>query len=253
MCLIAFAYRVHPDYPLLLIGNRDEFLVRPTARAHWWEDHPAMFAGQDLKALGTWMGISSNGKFGVVTNFRKGKDSLDNAVSRGSIVPDYLGDKGATSDFLNKLENESEAFNPFNVLLGDGEELYYFSNAEGGRKEKLSPGIYGLSNNFLNVPWPKVKKARSGLKGELEKTDFKPESLMKILLDPKLAPDDELPNTGISYEWEKKLSAMFISMPTYGTRVSTLIVRNKEGELSLMEEGHYPKGEIVKSQINSRA
>ena len=54
MCLIAFALAADPRYPLILVGNRDEFHDRPAQTRQWWNDAPDIAGGRDLQAGGTW-------------------------------------------------------------------------------------------------------------------------------------------------------------------------------------------------------
>ena len=70
MCLILLAWRVPGRHPLVVAANRDEFHARPAAPATFWPDQPAILAGRDLEARGTWMGISRGGRFAAVTNYR---------------------------------------------------------------------------------------------------------------------------------------------------------------------------------------
>ena len=70
MCVIFFAYRAHPEYPLILLANRDEFYARPTDGARAWEYFPDIFAGRDLVHGGTWLGITKTRRFAAVTNYR---------------------------------------------------------------------------------------------------------------------------------------------------------------------------------------
>lgn len=241
MCLVSIAYKVHPDYPLLLIGNRDEFYERPTARANWWEDNPDVFAGKDLRAGGTWMGINKHGQFAVLTNFRMGREMAKGARSRGELVRDFLVQDADPKDYMEIVRGKAANYNLFNLIVGNKDQVFYYSNAEDKPLITMEKGVYGLSNSLLDVPWPKVKKARMRMTESLQNSNFKPEDLFNILTDTKTAPDDELPDTKIPYEWEKKLSAMFIQLPNYGTRVMTLIKMDNLGNLELEERSVYPE------------
>ena len=90
MCLIAFAWKVHPEYSLLVGANRDEWHDRPTAPAAWWDDYPQILAGRDLRAGGTWLGVSRSGRFAALTNFRDPSNRKSDAPSRGMLVRDFL-------------------------------------------------------------------------------------------------------------------------------------------------------------------
>jgi len=67
-----FAWKAHPDYPLVFAGNRDELHARPALAAGFWDDAPQVLGGRDLTAGGTWLGVTVTGRFAVVTNYREG-------------------------------------------------------------------------------------------------------------------------------------------------------------------------------------
>ncbi len=181
MCLILFAWDVHPQYKLVLLGNRDEFYRRPTAKADFWNNAPEVFAGRDLQAGGTWMGINKNGKFSAVTNYRDLKNFItsSNFLSRGALVADYLKEDLKAEEYLIKLNKEAELYDGFNLLTGDFQNLYFFSNME-KRIKKIEPGIYGLSNHLLDTPWPKVVKGKNILREVMHQPDFDDQQLIPV-------------------------------------------------------------------------
>ena len=237
MCVIFFAYRRHPRYPLILLANRDEFYERPTARAAVWEDFPNVYAGRDLVHGGTWLGIARPGRFAAVTNYR---DPLapTGKHSRGDLVGDFLKRDAPVEDYLSEIEARAADFSGFNLLVGEINEkrqtVGYFSNRDDGIKI-LAPGVYGLSNHLLDTPWRKVEKGKAALSRMIADDPLERESLLEILADRTLADDAELPDTGIGYEREKLLSAIFIETPIYGTRSSSLVTIDAGGEISLDE------------------
>ena len=166
MCLVVFAWRVHPRYPLVLAANRDEFFKRPAAPAHWWTDAPHLLAGRDLEAGGTWMGFSSNGRFAALTNYRDPSRHVAGAPSRGALVRDALEDTRDAATCLNDLASWAGAYAAFNLLVSDGEQLGVLESTTGAVR-MLPPGVYGLSNHLLDTPWPKLVKARAGLEHAL--------------------------------------------------------------------------------------
>jgi uncharacterized protein with NRDE domain len=223
MCLIVFAYRYHPHYPLILAANRDEFYERPTKKAHFWNDHPDLLAGRDIKYGGTWMGITRSGRFAAVTNFRDRTEFREHALSRGLMVNEFLTSHDPPETFLKRIIPREEEYNGFNLLVGDLTSLTYYSNRS--RKMKvLKPGIYGLSNHLLDTPWPKLVRTRQALIDAIEGSNaVSMDRLSDILCDQTPAADDELPDTGFDLEWERVLSSPFIVTPTYGTRASTTL------------------------------
>lgn len=228
MCLINFAYKIDPRYPLIIAANRDEFYKRPTAPAMFWEDAPHVLAGRDLEKMGTWMGVTKQGRFAALTNFREPNQASDQLRSRGELVSGFLREKVHPKEYLKKIQLNRKEYPGFNLVIGDVDSLFYYSNVEDQVKH-LQPGIYGLSNHLLNTPWPKVRKGKAGLERCLKHSgpDLE-ECLFSSLQYADPAPDEELPSTGVSLEWERKLSPLFIQTPDYGTRSSTLLFMNHE-------------------------
>ncbi len=242
MCLILFAYRQHPDYPFILAANRDEFFQRPTRPAQFWPDNPQLLAGKDLEAGGTWLGITRQGRFAAITNFREGSgesSSLATPLSRGRLTLDYLTGKEAAEAYLNQVHTQRDAFPGFNLLVGDSHQLYYYSNRQQNsrqrRPEALPPGIYGLSNHLLNTPWPKVAAGRDHLHQAINQLPDTTQ-LLALLQNPNRAPDHLLPDTGIDLDWERLLSSAFIDSPDYGTRASTLLTIDSHGRVRFSEQ-----------------
>jgi uncharacterized protein with NRDE domain len=234
MCLILLSYKQHPVYPLVFAANRDEFYDRPSAPASFWEDRPDLLAGRDLKAGGTWFGITRQGRIAALTNYRDPASVKLQAPSRGWLVKDYLCSQEDADVYLKKLEKQADRYNGFSVLLGDPLRLYFFSNRNG--TIELKPGLYGLSNALLNTAWPKVERGKQRLGSLLSQTDEPlPEDLFSILKDPTRPEDHQLPDTGIGLEWERILSSMFITSPVYGTRSSSVLLVDRHGRVTLME------------------
>ncbi|HOE80105.1 MAG TPA: NRDE family protein [Smithellaceae bacterium] len=235
MCLILFAYNIHPSYRLILAANRDEFYDRPTAAADFWKSHPDVLAGRDLKEKGTWLGITTGGKFAAITNYRDPLSWMPNAPSRGKLVSAYLTGLTRPGKYLEKISKDAMLFNGFNLLAGDQDELLVYSNR--GHIQKLPAGIYGLSNHLLDTPWPKVSRGKKLLKQALHlKGKELEEALFALLADRRLPPERQLPQTGMGPEWEKLLSPIFIKSPVYGTRSSTILLIAKNRRVKLVEK-----------------
>lgn len=220
MCLILIAWHVHPEFPCVLAANRDEFHGRPTMSADWWPDRAGLLAGRDLKAGGTWLGVTRSGHFAALTNFRDPSIQRADVRSRGNLVTDVLVSGNSVADSLAYLRRVDANYNAFNMILSDGKRLGVYESVRHGGRE-LGPGIFGLSNDLLDTPWPKVRKAKSRLASAL--TDVQDvTALMHLLRDDRQASDAELPQTGISVEWERLLSSAFVRADDYGTRCSTV-------------------------------
>ncbi len=236
MCLIAFSYKTHPRYKLIVAANRDEFYQRPTRPAQFWteERYPQILAGKDLKANGTWMGISKSGKWGALTNYRDPQNIKEKAPTRGTLVLDFLKTKNSAPQYLEELEGSAQNYNGFNLLAGDKDSLYHFSN-ENQKITEITPGIHGVSNALLDTPWPKLDQAKKELERVTSNQNPDKEKLFEILKDPSKAPDDELPSTGIPYVWEKAISSVFIKTENYGTLCSTLLLIDYSGNVEFIE------------------
>lgn len=247
MCLLLFAHRVHPLYPLVLAANRDEFYERPTAPAHWWEDTPDILGGRDLRSGGTWLAISRRGRWAAVTNFRDATRTDVAELSRGHLVSDFVGGDQAPEEYLESLRSREDRYGGYNLVLSDGTDAFWTSNrrVEPPAYLRLEPGIYGVSNHLLNTPWPKVERGRRELAALLEHEEqLAPEKLLEILLDRTYAADRDLPSTGVPLELERALSASFVATEGYGTRSSTAILRRHDGRTLFMERRYVPHGRI---------
>lgn len=234
MCLIFISFNTHPAYKLIVAANRDEFYNRETAAAHFWSDHPTVLGGRDLEAMGTWLGVNTKGKISMVTNYRDLKNLKPNAPSRGHLVSDFLVTHEDSQKYLKKVADKAPDYNGFNLIVGDANQLFYFSNYK-NRIEPLSSGIHGLSNHLLNTPWPKVQRGLEKMRPLMNASTIDPDKLLDALYDSELAKDGELPDTGIGLERERVLSSMFIKSPEYGSRSSTVVVMDRSGSIFLKE------------------
>lgn len=238
MCLIVFTNNCHENYKLIFAANRDEFYNRPTGQAGFWSDHTDLLAGKDLQAGGTWMGITKQGRFAAITNFRDLKTHKDDAPSRGNITLNFLINDIHPEDYYNELKTDLHIFNGFNLILGSIDELYYFSNKIDGIK-KIESGVHGISNALLNTPWQKVEKSKQHLKKLIDQQEIHPWEVLNILNDTTIAKDDELPDTGVGLELERLLSPVFIKTEKYGTRCSTVVMVDKENNVKFVEKSYF--------------
>jgi len=234
MCLILFSYRHHPEFPLILAANRDEFHSRPTAPLGFWEDAPEILAGRDLKGGGAWMGVSRSGRFAALTNYRDPASLRPEAPSRGRLTTDFLLHGDAPSTYLTRVRESGNIYNGFNLLVMAAAGLFYYSN-RGSGITPVAPGIHGLSNALLNTPWPKIKKGKAAMAEAVSMGRIDPESLLALLQDPSPSPDHQLPATGVDLEMERRLSPMFISMEGYGTRTSSAMIMDRRGKVLFWE------------------
>jgi uncharacterized protein with NRDE domain len=243
MCLIILAWKARGDLPLAVAANRDEWRDRPTEPAHRWKDHPELLAGRDLEAGGTWMGTTRNGRFAAVTNFRDPSERRTSARSRGGLVTEYLLGNDSPRDYLAHLAPHAGEYNGFNLILGDGATLWYYSSREDKARE-IEPGVHGLSNNLLNEPWPKVVKGRARMREALRDADPAPQ-LFELLADRSFVDDSQLPRTGVGVDWERRLAHALITGEDYGTRSSTVLTIDAAGTTRFEEHVLGANGEVT--------
>lgn len=234
MCLIVIDWQTDPRYPLVVAANRDEFFARPTAPLAWWADQPDILAGRDLQDGGTWLGVTRNGRFAAITNYRDPSRLKRSPPSRGRLVSDFLSGDETPGDYLQRIASSALACNGFNLLVADAHELWWYSNVS-GEIRKLEPGTYGVSNHLLGTPWPKLLGAKQTFAAalpELPATD----KLFSLLRDDTQHPDEVLPSTGVSLELERKLSAIFVKTQDFNTRSSAVLWRDTAGNISFDEQ-----------------
>ena len=237
MCLILFAYKAVPGVSLIVAANRDEWFSRPAAPADFWDDGPKVLAGRDLQAGGTWLGLTTTGRFSALTNYRNSSEKRADAPSRGDLVRSFLTGRESARTFLSRLAERAGAYNGFNLLAGDVSRLYCFSTQDHSLVE-VAAGIHGLSNHLLDTPWPKVKLGCDTLNAldHCKDPDTIIETLLNTLADQRRAPITELPKTGVTLQLEKTLSPPFIMGDHYGTRNSMVVIVSASGEVFVHEK-----------------
>lgn len=242
MCLILFAYDCHPRYYLAVAANRDEYHNRPTLPADFWPEHDYVLGGRDLKEGGTWMGVTTVGRFATLTNYRDPASFNPQARSRGQLVRDYLTGALSPQDYIGTFAGQDADFNGFNLLLGSRKEMYCYSNRN-HRPQPVESGIHGLSNGLLDDPWPKVEKGKNMLAQIMSHEEIDPEDLFAMMVNREPVPDQELPHTGVSLEMERMLAPLFVLDPTYGTRTITVLLMGRDGQVRFWERS-FPPGEM---------
>ena len=231
MCTALIAINAIPEQPLLILHNRDEFYSRPSKPLSWWAE--GVLAGRDLQSCGTWFGVNRHGSFCFVTNYRDPSLARENARSRGLLVSEFLTKNIAIDEASKLLEKSSDNYNPFNIVYGCHDQTIFYSS-QSKKTTKLTTGIYGLSNAYLDTPWPKVQRGKKLLNQALA-NNAEEEAFWSILKDSSRAPKSELPSTGIPVELESVLSSLFVASPDYGTRSSTILKINRGGLIQFTE------------------
>lgn len=248
MCLICFSYQNIPGFRLVLAANRDEFVARATAPLTWRD---GILAGWDEKDGGTWLGVNRQGHLATLTNYRDPTRQRSNLPSRGAIIAAYLRSGQSAASFLQRFERQADSYNPFNLLLFDGREMFFFSNAGSGA-ERVAPGVHTLSNCFLDSDWPKtrrIKKLLAPVLFTLAPGQIKVENFFTALADRHQPTDAELPTSGVGIEWERFLAPVFIAGPNtnadYGTRSSAVVVIADNGRIDFYERTYQHDGGAV--------
>ena len=230
MCVIAWNWQPDSATPLVLLSNRDEFYARPTRALHWWEVNdkgPGMLGGRDLQAGGGWLGVNKNGHLAAITNFRSADAARVDAPSRGELVAKFLQGTRSAQDYLEALSASVYAYNPFNLLVFDGQRLMGLESRH-AKIVQLATGIGGVSNADFNTPWSKLARLQNCLSLQLQTGSVQVETSLELLHDTTLVPDRELPQTGVPLPLERSLSHVFVSMPGYGTRACSVIQIHKD-------------------------
>lgn len=222
MCVVALAHRVHPDWPLVLIGNRDEFHARPAAPLHEWDDGSGIIAGRDLQAGGTWLGVHRpSGRAVVVTNVR-GAMPDPAKDSRGALVVDMLRGEG---QFADPAAEDLPRFNAFNLFAVGGSAARLLTNRPVPLIMPLEPGVHALANEPVDAACPRAERLRAALE-TIVATGADPAGL----LDTLMAEGDP---------------ALFLRGDVYGTRASTLVLISADGRVEMTERRYEAGGRPI--------
>lgn len=233
MCLLAFAWQVHAQYPLVLIANRDEFYARPAQAIHYWLDAPHVLAGKDEQEGGTWLGVTKEGRWAALTNYRE-PNAPKGVLSRGHLVAEFLKGHDEPLAYVQELATQNEQYSGFNLVVGTRNQAAVVSN-RGTAPQLLTAGIYGLSNELLDSPWPKTQRLKAGLTELLAQEEIDTAQALVLLQDQNQPLDEDLPDTGVGLVWERLLATAFIKSPIYGTRASTVLLLGQQN-ICLIEQ-----------------
>ena len=250
MCILFFAINKHPDYPVIICANRDEFHHRPTQKMHLWPQ-ANILAGKDLQAGGTWLGLDNAGNFSALTNYRQA-DKLDRQKkSRGDLVLNALCAQQShlpDQQFAEHLTTAAKEYNGFNLIFGQLSKLYCFDSIN-QKLITIDHGFHSICNGALDDIWPKMARGQQQLEqiiGQAKPLDIN--QLFTVMTDQTQAPFEQLPNTGISQKLEQLLSSIFIISPEYGTRSTTIITVTKNAEAVVYERNYLPSGAVAEQQ-----
>ncbi len=255
------ALNQHPKYPVIICANRDEFHQRPTQEMHVWET-PDILAGKDLQAGGTWLGVTNTLSqpnspvgFSALTNYRQVTENnsalSEHTLSRGELVVRAL--QTPAGSMTAALEDGSDRYQGFNLVYGQlsgNKSTLYCYDSRLKKSTLLQDGVHSLCNGALDDIWPKMAKGQSLLENYIKSNHaIETQSLFQLMRNADIASDDELPKTGVPIEWERRLSAIFVQSPEYGTRSTCIILLDKQGSVHIEQQEFNPLGETISHQI----
>lgn len=248
MCILFFAINQHSKYPVIICANRDEFHQRPTQMMHWWPETAKknpLLAGRDLQAGGTWLGLNKQGRFSALTNYRQPQLFDKTKKSRGDLVINAL--KETDQAITSQLTKSAHNYNGFNLVFGQLNNLTCF-DSRSQKLQRLTTGFHSLCNGALDDVWPKMARGQSQLAHAISDAqqslplDSLVDNLFTLMQNKQQADIDLLPNTGLSVDWEQRLSSIFIVSPEYGTRTTNIIVQDSEGNISVYDRSYNEQG-----------
>lgn len=246
MCLITLALGVHPNYPLILVANREETYTRPTIGLHFWMDHPDLLAGRDLKAGGTWLGLTRSGKIAGLTNHVFQNIDVGNDLhSRGELLTQYLNGDMAITDFTAKITETRHLYDGYRLIYGDINELHQYSNLS-DEHEILSQGVHSLSNTNDDLSNHKLSRSKKLVEDYISSNEkLKTEQLIKLFQDQ--IPADKFTNIPkeIDASLAKKNSAIFAKDDYFGTVSTTVILIDRDYKVAMQETRYNQLAEVI--------
>ena len=227
MCTIGIIYRVHPDFPLIIAANRDEFFARGARPPERFGGNAA--GGVDAVSGGTWLGVTGAGRIVAVTNQRAAAPPDPLARSRGLAVREALLADDVDA-YVNALDPAN--YSSMNLLFGDARSLSvaYFRRGDVGQGPSrevvpLAPGVHVLCNDRIG--------GREFARGErfarvLSEVAKQPWPIARAAIIATLADHEHVPtappdaaNLDEVITWAT--SSVCIHSPTYGTRSGSIV------------------------------
>jgi len=251
MCILFFAIKQHPKYPVIICANRDEFHQRPTQAMHWWPEESnqaTVLAGKDLQADGTWLGLNKQGRFSALTNYRQPELFDESKQSRGDLVLQALAKED--KEITQLLAKSAHHYNGFNLVYGKLNNLKCFDSIS-KKQQALTSGFHSLCNGALDDIWPKMALGQDQLAksiGSLPEQSLNIDELFSLMNNAQQAKKENLPSTGVPLDWEQRLSSIFIVSPEYGTRTTNIILQDSEGKTTVYDRSYNEQGNCTKEQ-----
>lgn len=238
MCLVTFASHVHPNYPLILLANRDELYGRPSMPIHFWEDYPNIVGGRDIEQGGTWLGLNRTGQFATLTNHPfTDWNPYRPTQSRGHLVSRFLMQPTAPEAYLEILRATRRQYEGYHLIFGTSDQLFVYSNVSDEVVE-FDAGIHGISNTYDDLSRHKEQRSVQLLQNYLKdapETDLNLDELLTLFSDK--IPSDHLEDypQQLDQDLARSNSSIFIEGEQFGTVGTTALLMDKNGQVQLKE------------------
>ncbi len=244
MCTIAVAFRVHPDHPVILAANRDEFYAR-AARGPG-RLAPGIVGGRDEVAGGTWLALRADGAFAAVTNQRSFGARDPSRRSRGELPLALLAHPVREMAAVARALAPG-AYNDGNLIFGGAHGVWaaYLRADAPTEVVELRPGLHVLTNDKLGSPdFPRADRAAHLLEPAVRLPwDEAAHLIQRALGDHARPPDDQVgeppPCSPYGKDLLAQLQQICIHTPAYGTRSSSIAALGDDRVLAYRHaEGH---------------
>lgn len=242
MCLVAIAWQVHPHYPLILLGNRDELHQRPAVGADWWPEGPEVFGGRDLQSGGSWLGVSRQGRLALLTNNPQRPAAVGSPVSRGGLVRDWLLGQDTPPSFLERVMAADHHYPGFTLVYGSLEQGLQGLVTPGSRGTPepwtLPAGLTLLSNGPRAAYSPKMAWLEAALNRQIARAGAARGADGTLVADEWLALMERRMPVAMpegSGREDRARVTPFVTGPDFGTRAVTLLLADPRGGWRFME------------------
>lgn len=250
MCIVTFQYQQNPDYPLILVQNRDESYDRESQAIHFWDDFPDVLAGLDTLHGGTWAGITKTGRLASLTN-RPFEDflAIEGSLSRGKLVKDYLTGMTSPKEFLRYIRANRFNYDSYQLIFGSINNLHVYSNATDDHRQ-LQPGLYSLSNTTDDLSKHKTSRAVELVGHYLNHhPEVELDDLISLFNDKKKAENLNHVPEHIPIDVAKNNSSIYIEGKKYGTVNTTALLVHKSGNVTVKEVRYNQSGPVETTEL----
>ena len=166
MCLLVFAWKAHPRYRLVMAANRDEFHDRPAAPLGGGRTRREFSQAATCAAAARGWALPRRAASPWSPTFANWSGRAAGRAVAGPLVHGFLAGTDAPAEYLERAATRRPRITPASTCsLGDVDELHYYSNRNGRvAAPARRRACYGLSNHWLDSPWPKLLRTRARLR-----------------------------------------------------------------------------------------